>query len=38
VLEPGDTIYYDSTTPHRVSCVGDAPARILAVIYAERHA
>jgi transcriptional regulator with XRE-family HTH domain len=38
VLEPGDTIYYDSTTPHRVACVGDTPARILAVIYAQQHA
>jgi transcriptional regulator with XRE-family HTH domain len=35
VLEPGDSIYYDSTTPHRVSCAGDAPAQILAVIYAS---
>ncbi len=33
-LEPGDSIYYDSTTPHRVVCLGDAPAKILAVIYA----
>jgi len=33
VLEPGDSIYYDSTTPHRVACMGDTPAKILAVIY-----
>lgn len=35
VLDPGDSIYYDSTVPHRVSCADDAPARILAVIYAS---
>ena len=34
-LLPGDSIYYDSTTPHRVACVGEAPARILAVLYAQ---
>ncbi len=33
ILEPGDSIYYDSTTPHRVACTENAPARILAVIY-----
>ena len=33
VLEPGDSIYYDSLVPHRVGCLGDAPAKILAVIY-----
>jgi transcriptional regulator with XRE-family HTH domain len=33
-LEPGDSIYYDSTVPHRVACLGEKPARILAVIYA----
>lgn len=35
-LEPGDAIYYDSTVPHLVKCRGDRPARILAVLYAER--
>jgi transcriptional regulator with XRE-family HTH domain len=34
-LEPGDSIYYDSTTPHKVACAGDEPARILAVIFAS---
>jgi quercetin dioxygenase-like cupin family protein len=33
ILEPGDSIYYDSQVPHRVSCVEDAPARIIAVIH-----
>lgn len=33
-LESGDSIYYDSIVPHRVSAVGGADARILAVVYA----
>ncbi|MEW5946983.1 MAG: cupin domain-containing protein [bacterium] len=37
VLEPGDSIYFDSTIPHRVECVGDE-ARIVAVIYAGEAA
>ena len=35
VLEPGDSIYYDSTTPHLVKCHGNDKTRILAVLYAE---
>jgi transcriptional regulator with XRE-family HTH domain len=35
VLNPGDSIYYDSTMPHVVSCHGKEPAVILAVIYAK---
>ncbi len=35
-LGPGDAIYYDSSTPHFVKCVGGKPARILAVLYAGR--
>jgi transcriptional regulator with XRE-family HTH domain len=35
VLNPGDSIYYDSTMPHVVSCHGKEPATILAVIYAK---
>ncbi len=35
ILNPGDSIYYDSTLPHTVACEGDAPATILAVIYAK---
>ena len=34
-LSPGDSIYYDSTIPHRVSCVGETPAKILAVLFTE---
>jgi transcriptional regulator with XRE-family HTH domain len=34
ILEPGDSIYYDSTLNHRVACAGDMPAKIIAVIYA----
>lgn len=37
ILNPGDSIYYDSTLPHVVSCHGDRPARILAVIYARKE-
>jgi quercetin dioxygenase-like cupin family protein len=36
-LEPGDAVYYDSTKPHFVKCVGGREARILAVIYAGRQ-
>ena len=36
ILEPGDSIYYDSTVPHLVKCHGDKRANILAVLYAER--
>jgi transcriptional regulator with XRE-family HTH domain len=36
VLEPGDSIYYDSTVPHLVKCHGDKKTKILAVFYAER--
>jgi quercetin dioxygenase-like cupin family protein/DNA-binding XRE family transcriptional regulator len=35
VLEPGDSIYYDSTVPHLVKNHGSGPARILAVLYSE---
>ena len=34
VLYPGDSIYYDSTIPHRVQCRQDKIAKILAVLYA----
>lgn len=33
ILGVGDSIYYDSTTPHQVKTAGDKKARILAVIY-----
>jgi quercetin dioxygenase-like cupin family protein/ribosome-binding protein aMBF1 (putative translation factor) len=36
ILEPEDTIYYDSTVPHLVKCHGESRTKILAVLYAER--
>ncbi len=36
LLEPGDSIYYDSTVPHLVKCGGEKETRILAVLYSER--
>jgi transcriptional regulator with XRE-family HTH domain len=35
ILYPGDSIYYDSTIPHKVQCHQDKVTRILAVIYAQ---
>mgnify|MGYP006266446495 CR=1 FL=1 len=35
ILYPGDSIYYDSTIPHRVQCHQDKITRILAVLYAS---
>ena len=37
LLNPGDSIYYESNLPHVVSCHGNAPATILAVIYAKKE-
>jgi transcriptional regulator with XRE-family HTH domain len=34
ILYSGDSIYYDSTIPHRVQCHQDKITRILAVLYA----
>ena len=34
VLYPGDSIYYDSTIPHRIQCHQDKITRILALLYA----
>lgn len=34
LLEPGDSIYYDSIVPHQVRSRGADAARILAVVYA----
>lgn len=34
VLEEGDSIYYDSIVAHHLHALGDAAARILAVVYA----
>jgi quercetin dioxygenase-like cupin family protein len=36
-LEPGDAVYYDSTKPHFVKCVGGRETKILAVLYAGRQ-
>jgi quercetin dioxygenase-like cupin family protein len=32
ILEPGDSTYYNSLVPHKVSAVG-GPAEIIAAIY-----
>lgn len=37
VLEPGDSIYFNSRIPHRVQCVEETETRILAVIYTPRE-
>ena len=37
ILNPGDSIYYDSTVPHVVSCHGNEPATMLAVVYAKEE-
>lgn len=34
VLHSGDSIYYDSSSPHLIKCHGKKPAKILAVIHA----
>ena len=36
LLDPGDSIYYDSTVPHLVKCHGVETAKILAVLYTEK--
>ncbi|UCF30441.1 MAG: cupin domain-containing protein [bacterium] len=36
VLEAGDSIYFRCTTPHHITCEGNEPAKILAVIFAGR--
>ena len=36
ILNPGDSIYYDSDLPHVVSCHGETPAKLFAVIYAQK--
>jgi len=33
LLQPGDSIYYDASVPHRVMHRGQGPARVLAVIH-----
>jgi quercetin dioxygenase-like cupin family protein/DNA-binding XRE family transcriptional regulator len=36
ILQPGDSIYYDSTEPHLVKCHGKETTKILAVLYAGK--
>jgi transcriptional regulator with XRE-family HTH domain len=36
LLQPGDSIYYDASVPHRVLHRGEGPARVLAVIHLPR--
>ncbi len=36
ILQPGDTIYYDSTVPHLVKCHDKEVTKILAVLYAGK--
>jgi transcriptional regulator with XRE-family HTH domain len=35
VLQPEDSIYYDSSLPHRVRALGEQNARIVAVLYTQ---
>jgi transcriptional regulator with XRE-family HTH domain len=35
ILNPGDSIYYDSSVPHLVRCYGEKETLILAVLYTE---
>lgn len=35
LLQPEDSIYYDSSLPHRVRAVGEKNARIVAVLYTQ---
>ncbi len=37
ILEPGDSIYFDSIMPHRVECVDEKETIIVAVIYAGKE-
>ncbi len=37
ILNPGDSIYYDSNVPHIISCHGSDPATIIAVIYTREE-
>jgi transcriptional regulator with XRE-family HTH domain len=37
VLDPGDSIYYDSRIPHLIECMDEKNTRILAVIFAGQQ-
>ena len=32
ILNPGDSVYYDSRTPHAMEAAGDEPVEFLAVV------
>jgi quercetin dioxygenase-like cupin family protein len=34
-LNPGDSVYYESTEPHSFVAQGDLPARALAVLFSH---
>jgi hypothetical protein len=36
ILYPGDSIYYDSTIPHRVQCRKGKETKIVAVLYTSK--
>ena len=33
ILNPGDSVYYNSVVPHHLGCCGEEQARIYAVLY-----
>jgi len=37
ILEPGDSIYFDSSIPHTGRSIGEKPAKVLAVIYSYKR-
>lgn len=37
ILEPGDSIQYDARVPHRVTCHGETPAQIVAVVWSPEN-
>jgi len=38
ILEPGDSIYFDSDISHSFRCLGDKPAKAVAVLFSELSA
>ena len=32
LLHPGDSIYYDSSAPHAMTCAGNEPVEFLAMV------
>ncbi len=37
ILEPGDSIYFDSSVPHTGRSIGDKPAKVLVVSYSYKR-